>query len=485
MHFLATPYILHKLGADAYGILAIVFVVLGYFGFLELGLGKAVVKYVSEFYVKKEFETIGKIIGSALIFYCIIGIAGMVVIWCITGLLVSNALRIPSDLRDIASFVFYISALGFLINMLCNVFGSIPNALQRFDISNKVDLLVATMQTVLSVLLLYFGFFLRELVMLNVVLSILSMSIYMIISRKLLPEVKIKITFSPIMLKRMFKFGGFVAVDNILTAISTRINQLIMGIYLPISLLTYYVIPNSVVTKIAFVPSSVSQSVFPAFSELKSLSRNSSLEELYLRSTRYIVMLTIPFMILFIPFARKFLYFWLGPEFASEGTVPLQVLGSGYLMTFWAYSAVVGARGLDRPEVPAKFQALIAGINVLLCFVFIPWLGVKGAAFAWSFHRFLLIPLFIYFVGCRLFEISIGKLWNSSFKKAFLLGLITLALAFLIEPFLTSLFLVIFLFLLLSGLYLLLSYFFVFDISDREVTLEYVKKGIYFAEGFR
>src|ERR1035437_10688053 len=50
------PYIVKKLGYDAYGVLSLVSMVVGYFAFLDLGLGDAVIKYVSHYHVLKRSE---------------------------------------------------------------------------------------------------------------------------------------------------------------------------------------------------------------------------------------------------------------------------------------------------------------------------------------------------------------------------------------------------------------------------------------------
>ena len=64
-----TPYIVKNLGTDAYGILAIVSVIVGYFALLDLGFGGATLKYVSEYYAKKEYDEVGRIIGTSLVVY--------------------------------------------------------------------------------------------------------------------------------------------------------------------------------------------------------------------------------------------------------------------------------------------------------------------------------------------------------------------------------------------------------------------------------
>lgn len=473
--FITTPYIVHKLGNDAYGVLAIVTVIIGYFAFLDLGVGMAIIKYVSEHYVKKDFDTIRRIIGTALVVHFLMGFVGTAVIVSLTRILVNKLLDIPSDLINTSFFVFYISALGFLINMPLNVFASIPRALQRFDITSKIHICFGTLQLLLTVLLLHLGYFLKQIVIMNLLISLLNISVYLIVSRKLLPQIQIKPAFSKSMFIKLFKFGGFVAISRVTVQISTQINKFIIGIFMPISYLTYYVVPYGLAEKIGIIPDSISSVIFPAFSELDSINKQDLLKELYLRATKYIVIATIPLIILFIVFAQKFLYFWIGPEFAQKSTLPLQIITSGIILSCWAYTSVAGAQGLNRPDIPAKFQVAEGCFNTGLCFLFIPRWGIVGAALAWSSYRFILIPLMIFIISRFLFKISLKELINRIFIKPLFIGAGIAVLAHFLTPLIGSLLAVIFTFLLLSGLYFILIYFFALEDSDRKLISRYAK----------
>jgi len=56
--FLTIPITIQWLGADRFGIISIVWVIIGYFGFFDLGLGRATTKFVAEAFGKGEFEKV-------------------------------------------------------------------------------------------------------------------------------------------------------------------------------------------------------------------------------------------------------------------------------------------------------------------------------------------------------------------------------------------------------------------------------------------
>ncbi|PKP57960.1 MAG: hypothetical protein CVT89_03630 [Candidatus Altiarchaeales archaeon HGW-Altiarchaeales-2] len=50
------PFIINHLGKDAYGVFAIVGVVIGYASLLDFGIGTTLVKFIAEYNVKKDYE---------------------------------------------------------------------------------------------------------------------------------------------------------------------------------------------------------------------------------------------------------------------------------------------------------------------------------------------------------------------------------------------------------------------------------------------
>ena len=55
-----TPYIVTKLGTDAYGILSITLTLVGYFSLTEIGMGNTLIKYLSEYLASKKENKVEK-----------------------------------------------------------------------------------------------------------------------------------------------------------------------------------------------------------------------------------------------------------------------------------------------------------------------------------------------------------------------------------------------------------------------------------------
>ena len=70
--FFTTPFVLHRLGVDAYGILSIVTIVAGYLAFLDLGLNLAVIRFVAAHDAKGETDEINRVTQTALFVFLVI-----------------------------------------------------------------------------------------------------------------------------------------------------------------------------------------------------------------------------------------------------------------------------------------------------------------------------------------------------------------------------------------------------------------------------
>src|SRR3974390_136077 len=66
---LLNPYIIRKLGPERYGIWALIFTVIDYFWFFDLGLTPAVANFCARYWTNRETEKINQVINTALFYF--------------------------------------------------------------------------------------------------------------------------------------------------------------------------------------------------------------------------------------------------------------------------------------------------------------------------------------------------------------------------------------------------------------------------------
>lgn len=160
-----TPYIVRELGRDAYGLVVIVSLVAGYLALLDLGLGSAAIKYVAEFHSQGRKDLVRGAIGTTLTVFLLMGLVGVGAIVVLATFFVGQVFKkIPADLLSTATYVLYVGAGGFLCNMVSGVFSSAIAAVNRFDITNKIGVVIGSLVTLGSVAVLAMGYGVKEVV---------------------------------------------------------------------------------------------------------------------------------------------------------------------------------------------------------------------------------------------------------------------------------------------------------------------------------
>src|SRR5712675_3419421 len=67
--FVLSPYVIRKLGPEGYGIWALLFSVIGYYGLLDFGFKSALIRYTALYRARGEFERINELINTILFYY--------------------------------------------------------------------------------------------------------------------------------------------------------------------------------------------------------------------------------------------------------------------------------------------------------------------------------------------------------------------------------------------------------------------------------
>src|SRR6266700_909172 len=69
-----SPYILHKLGDEAFGLWVLVFSVTGYYGLFDLGIRSSIVRYVAKYSARADHNQLNRLVNTAFFTYSAIGI---------------------------------------------------------------------------------------------------------------------------------------------------------------------------------------------------------------------------------------------------------------------------------------------------------------------------------------------------------------------------------------------------------------------------
>jgi len=398
------PYIVKGLGPDSFGVLGIVWVVFGYFTMFDFGLGRATTKLLAEWLPSQNGNRIPEMVWTSLTVQLVLGVAGCSVLVGLTPILVNQVLKIPSYLISETRMTFFILAATLPVVLVTGGLRAVLEGCERFDLSNLLRIPMSTLTFALPALAIPFGLRLPGIMILLAASRFVFALIHFLLCAKVLPSLGSRPVFHRDVVWPLLTFGGWVTVGNLVNPVLIYMDRFLIGSLLSMAMVGFYVAPFEGITKLWMIPASLTTAVFPACSALGSEGRKE-LEILYTRSIRYLLLILSPVCLSIFLYAKPITQVWLGPEFASQSSVVLQILALGVLVNCFAHIPYCFIQALGRPDAAAKLFVI-----ELVPYAFFAWwmirhYGIAGAASAWSIRVAIEVGLLMFIVW-RVFSLS-------------------------------------------------------------------------------
>lgn len=406
---LLTPFIISYIGTEKFGIWALVLLFNGYFALLDLSIGTAVITYISSHYAKKEYGSINKIVNSALVFYAAVGLLSWGAAFFLINWAVENVLHIPSSLVSEAVFVLTGGVIIFAFSNAMGVFGSVITGIQKMDVTNKIKIAVTALEGIGIILFLIGDFGLTGLILNSGIIAVITSLAYVIASKRVFPQLAIGTGFiDKKVLKELLAFGTKVQFSRIGDMMHFQTDKVFISYFLQLSLVAFYEVAATVAFTMRMVPFAIISAILPAASEIKATGDEASLRELYIRSSKYLLLISTPLLFFVFFLAPVIIEVWLGKGFELS-VVTLQVLVLGYFANIMTFSGSQVATGLGKPDYVMKSSIIATVLNPVLSIFLVIKIGFFGAAmgtsismiiaaiyFIWTLHRNLGITSVIF-----------------------------------------------------------------------------------------
>lgn len=423
------PFIVRELGADMYGVLSVVGITLGLFGFLDFGIGGAATRQVAAYFEQSDYGSINRVVSTVLGFYLLVGTIAGIGILLSANLFVTRLLTIPPELQAAATAAFYISAPAFLVSLVSSTFMSVPSALQRYDVSTKVNLAISIVSTAVTLVILSIGGGLVQLMLAGLAIGIAGLPIGYMVAKRMLPTIAVAPHWDVPMLKELFSFGGYFLVSQLGVLLLYQMDKLLIGHFLGVGAVTYYVIPGNLAQKIQGFVAAATAVIFPMSAGLFETNNHETIVRLYREGTRLVFMLVATIAVPMAVFSEPFLKYWMGPETATASSVVMVLLVMTYSLLSMTAVPWHIANGAGRAKINAIFTLAIAGLDIGAFLVLVKPFGLNGAAGAYLLSAIIGVPILVAFTERRVLRLSGGEFVRIA-GPVFLVALVQIALAF-------------------------------------------------------
>jgi O-antigen/teichoic acid export membrane protein len=167
-----------------------------------------------------------------------------------------------------------------------------------------------------------------------------------------------------------------------MTPLLLYLDRILIASLISVGMVTLYVIPYEVITRLRVVPASLVNALFPSLSEHSGNVARESLINLYHTSLKYMLVVLLPCFLLLGFLGPDIISAWVGPGYALWGGRVMRIIAGGAFLNSLAYVPYAALVALGRPDLPAKFHLAELPAYILLSIVLIPKWGIVGAALA-------------------------------------------------------------------------------------------------------
>ena len=391
--FAATPIIVRSLGNSDYGIYALI---LGFISYsFTFNFGRAITKYIAEYRVTGESEKIRDVISASFLLNVIVGLFGVAVMCLLANWLVRVVFQIESEAQEKTVTAIYIASAVIFLWMLSQVFTSVLQGIQRFDVYAKIFTANSFVLTLGNLALAYSGFGLLALLSWNVVVLFTFFIVFGYAAKRLLPEFGITFSFKRETLRLVLRYSSAIVAYQVLANLLLLFERGLITHRLGSESLTYYVVPMSLGLYLHGFVSSLVQVIFPLASELKD--EREKLLRLYSKATKVISMLVVFVVVSISVKSTLFLRLWMGEAFAANSANLLVVHITCFGLIAIMSVAWQMTEGLGFPQFNAIATGTCTTIGISLMILLSKDFGNYGVAVA-RLTAFALIFLSIFAV---------------------------------------------------------------------------------------
>jgi O-antigen/teichoic acid export membrane protein len=381
----AIPIIIGKLGTERFGVLTLVWLVVGYFSLFDLGIGRATTKSVAENIAKQETDTLPQLVWTSLGMLFCFGLSGALLLGLLNPLLVSAFFNIPVYLHDESSKAFYLIAAALPLILVTAGIRGVLEAQQRFALINAIKIPISSAFYAVPLVVVLFSNSLYPITAALLTVRLIEFSVYAYICARSIHGMKNPHWPKVAYVKELLGFGGWLTVTNIVGPLMTYMDRFIIGGIVSIAAVAYYATPYDFVSRLAIIPGSLMGVMFPALSASFVMDRGR-FTMLYNKSIRSLLCVMIPLVLILTVIAHPFLNVWLGPEFAVQSTRVFQILAIGMLVNSLGQIPYSAIQAMGRPDLTAKIHLLELPIYLGMIWLLTLKMGITGAALAWLFR---------------------------------------------------------------------------------------------------
>jgi O-antigen/teichoic acid export membrane protein len=428
------PVLVRSFGAQAYGIMALSLSIVGIASVGDLGIGRAVSKYISE-----ESDTSDDLtdrhVPTALTIVALLSLLTTSALLVITPYLVTTVFTLPRTLLHSASLSFVYTSVAMPAVLARILFDGILVGHHRITSLSAINAASNTLKLLGGVAVALFVRRIELLVMVCVVITYFqATALAWMCIRGAQPLVRLRLGWRPDIARKLLKLGSLTTIANSICYLFLYLDRWLIAIFLPIGVVGIYSVTYDIASKQWYLANSISQAYFPVFSR-HSRSRFALTQD-YVRATKMSVIGETGAGVVLALFQAPLLAYWIEPRFAGSAALIGSVLSVALMMACYAnipLTALLAA--CERPQAIAKLYVGGIAVHIVVSIAAIRILGGLAVAIGLTAgYAFIMLGASLWLTS-RTLEVGLSQLLRSCFLRSWASACVTIVpLSVILKP---------------------------------------------------
>ena len=407
-----SPFILHRLGDDAFGLWILIFSVTGYYGLFDLGIRSSIVRYVAKYSATDEHEELNRLVNTAMLSYTGIGIVAML-ITLIATYFVDSIFRVPAEFLVTARWLLFMVGTSVSLGFPVGVFSGILEGLQRFYLLNFVNVTSTLLRAVLIVVALRHGGGLLTVAFITVSLPLLN---GLVNAAAVFRNLRLRLGLQHVSresLRRIASYSGTTFLIIVAGRLRFKTDALVIGTFVSAAAITYFTIGSRLVDYASELVSSLAQIFVPMSSQSHATGDLDGLRKIFVVGNRACAFIIFPITAVLTVLGKSVIEAWVGPKYVATSYPVMLVLL--YPMTLMLAQSASGRTlwGMAKHRTWAWVVLAEGAANLVLSIALVRPYGIMGDAIGTAIPLTCSMIFFLPHHLCRLLEI---KLWTYLYR---------------------------------------------------------------------
>ncbi len=380
--FITVIYTARYLGANGFGSISLALSLSAIFGVVvDMGLSTLMVREISRNRLLANKYVSNTAVMKIFLAFITFGLLAVAV----------NIIGYTPLVRDII----YIITLSVIINAFYGIFTSIFQASERMEYLSLANILNSVVLLAGTVTVIHYGFSIIYLAFVYVFTSSLVFIYALVIYLWKFSDFKFELdlSFWKPTIKEAWPFG----IITISGMLYTYTDSILLSIFKGTQAVGYYSAAYRLMYLVLFIPTTINTAVFPVMSRLYADSSKESLNLLYERYFKYMIIIAIPVGLATTILAKRITLLIYGAGY-TPSIESIQILIWAIVFTFAGAAYIQLLQSTNKQMIITKISIICLLMNIIINLILIPRYSFIGASIATFITEVILVGSVIFIV---------------------------------------------------------------------------------------